>query len=119
MCPFVSERVSENSCDCEKGNEVRHRCAFVGDDRTRERLDGGLLISQASVCVSIYSQTSSFQAQSDCICFCIESRGDRVGSRVLKLLRCLALRRRGTELMSITTLNYTFSDAGNLTNSTY
>ncbi len=35
MCVFVYLCVSENSCDCEKGNEVRPRCASVGDDRSR------------------------------------------------------------------------------------
>lgn len=49
-----------------------------------ERLDGwegGLLLSQASICVSVYSQTSSFQTQSDYIWFCAKRRADFVEFR--------------------------------------
>lgn len=74
VCLFVNERMSENGCDCEKDNEVSPRCAFVGDDRMQQRLDWGLLISQASSCKSIYSQISCFQTQSNGICFSTESR---------------------------------------------
>lgn len=74
-------------------------------------------LSQASVCVSSYSHTSCFQTLADGICFCTRSRVGSVESKAyaLKLLRGFTLRRRGTELrtelMSITTLDYTLPDA--------
>lgn len=77
-----------------------------------ERLDwwwgGGLLISQASVCVGIYSHTSCFQTLSDGICFCPESRVGCVGksrAHALKLLRGFPLMK--TELREYHNTDYT------------
>lgn len=77
---------------------------------------GATDLSQASVCVSIYSHTSCFQAGADGICFCTESRVGCVESKAyaLKLLRGFTLRRvteLRTELMSATTLDDTLSGA--------
>lgn len=40
VCVLVSERVSENSCDCKICSEVRPRCVSVGDDRAGEGMEG-------------------------------------------------------------------------------